>query len=55
MGVGVEVEPGGGGGPRARRHRNARGYRGGHAEEEKKRVIGVGVILPTSKKKTFWH
>ena len=29
---------------------NARGYRAGHAEEEKERAIGLRVILPTSQK-----
>ena len=53
MGAGVEVAPGGGGGRERRRRQNARGYRAGHAEEEKERAIGLRVILPTSQKKHF--
>ena len=50
----MEVAPGGGGGRERRRRQNARGYRAGHAEEEKERAIGLRVILPTSQKKIFW-
>jgi len=50
MGAGVEVAPGGGGGRERRRCRNAHGYRGGHAQEEKERAIRLGVMLPTSQK-----
>ena len=50
MGAEVEVAPGGGGGRERRRRQNTRGYRAGHAEEEKERAIGLRVILPTSQK-----